>query len=369
MTHKLDIVGHFGTTFSYATVAAHLAERLMLSGRLGSIANLDPEWHSEHEVLRMHAMACPERSGHVLLVTPPYDYFEMYPQMYGRDRTAIFMSPNSRQLFVDYCKFGLALAPSTWCAHVTSSGLQDHVSDSDTQVDVIPLGVDDSLEETRRGRIERLRNRVRHMPTVVHLSTDQSWPGRKGTEQLLSAWATLPAGFGRLIVHVPPALHLPALRLVRDLEITDSVTVQLGEVRGGDQSDLQALFDQADLLVAPSRCEGFGIMLASSLVAGVPLLTTYETGQRDFLCKLPGWLGVPTDEWGPLVGEVGLAPTLNELALTEHLKVALEPAIRERMLSALAADDVPWEDYTWRRASRATAGLLMQWLDREDRPT
>lgn len=378
----IDLVGHFGTTFSYATVASSIAERLMLAGMLGRVTNLDADWHKAHEVLRMHAMAFrdAEQGSHVLVVSVPHHYLDAFPQMYGRGNSAIFMSPNTDALSEEHAgtcaKFGLALAPSEWCAATTRAALFDMSVDADgivdTAVSVVSLGVADELLDRRKQRIERLRSRLslpQNWISVLHMSTDQSWPGRKGTEELLFAWNALYGGKGRktkgqLVLHIPPALRPEVLRRVRELEIEESCKIVIGELHGGDE-DLVSLLDEADLVVAPSRCEGFGIMFASALVAGVPLVCTYATGQRDFLFKLPGWMALPTDERAELAGEVGLAPTISPHLLAAGLRLAMQEDVRRELL-VLLSRDVDWEAYTWRSASRRFAERLTEWIARED---
>lgn len=371
MSRRIDIVGHFGTTFSYATVASQVALQLMRAGRLGRVTNLDPAWHEEHTALCGHAtayLASHDQGSHVFVVTAPEDYLLAFPSVYGRERSGIFVSPNTDSFAPEHAQtcgaFGLAVAPSEWCADVVYRAFEK--ADVTTDVTIAPLGVDDRVEARRRQTIQALVERSGQRLRVLHLSTDQVWPGRKGTEELLAAWAIL---FGKegsdtpahLTVHVPPSLRGQALYRVRDLEIDESCDVVCGAEYGASPHQM---FRDVDLVVAPSRCEGFGIMLLTSLVAGVPLLTTYVTGQRDFLRELPGWIGVPTDAPAPLVGEVGFAPTVHPHVLAAHLRYALGADVRHQMLEGLATD-MEWHERTWWPASCSFCELLIEWLDRE----
>jgi len=378
----IDVVGHFGTTFSYATVGSEVALALLRDRRLGHVTNLDPSWHPAHERLRLHAQRrlsqSPSPGSAVFIVAAPNEYLAAFCDMYGRERSIIFVSPNTNALALEHAqtcaRFGAAIAPSEWCAAVVNAALLR--LGADTHVSVLPLGADPVLMEEREVVIGRLYSRMtqgEHRPRVLHLSTDQSWPGRKGTEELLHAWALLFGGQGLdggadLVVHVPPSLRAQALHMTRDLEIDESCTVVCGEMHGGVET-LPQLFENADLVVTPSRCEGFGIMLLSTLVAGVPLLTTYETGQRDFLATLPGWMGIPCDPLQPLAGETGLAPVVNRSILADHLAIALQLDVRLRLLDALERSDTNWRSWTWRRASRKFSELLCELLDREDERT
>lgn len=362
MSTVLDIVGHFGTTFSYATVASKVAEHLRERGKLGSVANLDPEWHEAHHSLREHCSR--ESNGsHVFVVSTPQHYFDAFPGTYGRENAAIFMSPNTDTISEEHARvceaFGAAVVPSEWCRRSVLNGLGDRADSVETLV--VPLGADDSLAETRGDRIQRLRWRLldrRHVAVAVHVSTDQSWPGRKGTVELLEAWALLDAP-RKLIVHVPPGMAQAVYDEALGFDIVESIDIRVGGVRGSDPESLRSLYDEADLFVAPSRCEGFGIMICGAQVAGVPTVTTYATGQVDFLQSSTGFVATPVGEPEELHGEVGLAPTVPVAQLASRLRMALRADTRWWMLGGM---DTGQDDWTWRRSGGEFADKLLEWM-------
>jgi len=355
----IDVVGHFGTTFSYATVASNVAAALLERGLLGSVVNMDPEWHDAHAGLRRDGSG---QGSHVAVFTAPFHYIDAYPQMYG-DRSAIFMSPNTDQLSEEHAKtcaaFGLALAPSAWCEATVHRALPD------MPVAVLPLGVEPGYAAERPERVARLLSRVWNPPHVLHFSTDQFWPGRKGTWELLWAWRLLERDGlllgARLTLHVPPALQADAMYRVRDLHLEASVSVVTGATRGSPHAPLLALLEEADLVLAPSRCEGFGMMLLASLVAGVPLVCTYVTGHADFLAEARGWLGIPTAHTAPLAGEEGAAPRVDGGAVAQALSVALRAEARQALLSPLLRDDIARDWGTWNEAAPLWAERLEEW--------
>lgn len=352
----VDIVGHFGTEFSYATVASNVARALDERGLLGIVSNLDPKWHPSHRRIADRTMR--GHGTHVLLFTPPHHYLDAYAKTYGRDRSAIFMSPNTDTLADEHAmtcaSFSLALCPSSWCRMVVERSVPE------IETEVVPLGVDRQLwsEADMIARIERLQTQM--PPTVLHLSSDQFWPGRKGTEELLQAWAMGGLGhFARLVVHVPPALSVRATYLIRQLDIDTSVQLVVGGTHGGADALRQAIAE-ADLLVAPSRCEGFGIMLLSALYAGLPLLSTYNTGHADFLRGLHGgWLGVPTRETAALPGEAGMAPVVEPESLAAALNVAVTPYALLRVLSTNKLRGS--EELTWETRALEWADVIETW--------
>lgn len=55
-------------------------------------------------------------------------------------------------------------------------------------------------------------------------------------------------------------------------------------------SDLKSLYQQCDVLVAPSCAEGFGLPLAEAMLSGLPVIVTGWSGQLDFCNSENAWL-------------------------------------------------------------------------------
>lgn len=53
------------------------------------------------------------------------------------------------------------------------------------------------------------------------------------------------------------------------------------------QQELAEIFQEADLVIMPSRSEGFGLSALEGLSAGLPILVTWDSGLAQALCKLP----------------------------------------------------------------------------------
>lgn len=320
----IGIVGHFGTLYSYATVAGRVAEALHAHGMLAGCQNLDPEWHPRWA----HLGRSIEGATHIFLVTAPHHYVAGYAGLVGRERAAIFVSPNTDRLDDEHgntiSEFGLAVAPSRFCAQTTARW------SAPDAVTVLPLGspISSSFHKADRAYGAPVR--------VIHFTSDQAWPSRKGTEVLLEAWAKRRPGVeATLTIHGPPSLQKSALYMIADLEIDETVTYEPSGRYGTTDDELMALYGQADLIVAPSRSEGFGMMMLAALAARVPLLTTCNTGHAEFLGLRPGaWLPIPTPTSGPIAFECGDAPIVEVPALAEALSLALTPFAREWMMNA-----------------------------------
>jgi glycosyltransferase involved in cell wall biosynthesis len=311
----INVVGHFGSTFSYATVASALARRLRRDGLLGRVINLDDRWAPAHRDLAAEST----HGTHVIVMSTPRHYFDAFVTEYGRDRSAIFACPNTDNLSKEYAetcaKFGVAIVPSTWCEDTV------RLCSSPGEIVRLALGVEDIYVDldVKEGASS---NRV------YHFSTDQWWPGRKGTEELLEAWklALKRNLFERaytLHLHVPQALESTVQYKLADLGLMRSVVVEVAEERGSTDAALAECMAKAVAVVQPSRCEGFGMMFLAALVAGVPLIATPVTGQRDFMLTTPGWLGVPIGGLDPVASEEGLAPSIDPEALALTLATGL----------------------------------------------
>ena len=57
-----------------------------------------------------------------------------------------------------------------------------------------------------------------------------------------------------------------------------------------NDSQIKSLYEQSDLLVAPSRGEGFGLPIAEAMLLGIPVITTNWGGQVDFANPKTSWL-------------------------------------------------------------------------------
>ena len=359
----LDIYGHFGTTYSYATVGANVARAMWKKGSLGTVYNLDPAWHPSFADLRADA----ERSTptHVLVFAPPNHYIDAIAKGYEKKRTALFVSPNTDTFIDEHAetamKFGRLFAPSVWCKCVVERSMEEAPSAMVPRVVTLPLGVSSLYSE--------LATRVMHDPVVdpqiLHLTSDQAWPGRKGTEEMVQAWAITRKIYGtrgRLVIHAPQSLEISLRYLIEDNRIGDTVDVHVAPLRGATDAELVDEYAKADLIVLPSRAEGFGMMMLAALVARVPLLTTYATGQADFLAGAGGWMAVPSGHVGALEFEDGNAPVIDPDALAQALAVAAHSGTRMAMrATALWADAGPmWG--TWTAALPIWVGALSEWM-------
>lgn len=178
---------------------------------------------------------------------------------------------------------------------------------------------------------------------VVQLLTVATLSTRKGYDVLLDAlaqvrdlpWHLTCAGSHTL----QPQTAAAIVQQVRALDLDDRVAF-VGEVEG---AALDALYDEADLFVLPTRHEGYGMAVAEALAWGVPVLST-RTG------AIPSLVG---DRAGMIVRT---DVTSGHLALALRLMLAPLGLARYRAGAALRRADLP----TWDTAVTLMADALIR---------
>lgn len=126
--------------------------------------------------------------------------------------------------------------------------------------------------------------------TLLHVSS--CFP-RKGVDLLLAAYAQAFSD-GEPVQLVIKTFPNPHHRIEAELAQWRAGAPQAAPVTliNADLEDsaLRALYQRAQVLVAPSRGEGFGLPLAEAMLHGVPVVTTGFGGQRQFCNEQTAWL-------------------------------------------------------------------------------
>lgn len=126
------------------------------------------------------------------------------------------------------------------------------------------------------------------------------WAGtfgvRKGAHHLLKAWRSLNPGI-QARLDVFGAMALPA-SLIQDLP--DSVRLS-GTV---PRSELYRHYFQADALIFPTLCDGFGMVVTEAFAQGLPVITTDRAGAADLVRHGENGLIVPAGDSDALVEAV-----------------------------------------------------------------
>lgn len=226
------------------------------------------------------------------------------------------------RFFSDWCEKIVCVSKSVYDFHSQRSGLTaEHYT-------VIPNGI--AVDEFTRD--EESRRRLR---SQWGLSDDQplaAFVGRldeqKGIETLLGAMSHLGAQGNP--VHLVIAGDGPKHRVVENF-------IRHGEGGGHCQSlgfvdDVRAVLSAADMLVMPSRWEGFGLAAAEAMAAGLPVVATRVAGIRDV---------VVDGETGLLVGcddVVALSQAVEKLTENAELRKRLGQAGQKRIVENFSID-------------------------------
>lgn len=376
----IDVVGHFGSQLSFATVSQQVVLGLLKHDALGSITNLDDKFLSEELA---HRVARP-RGAKVIVVSDPRDHLvDALVGEYGWENVALFVCPNTDRLGAERIrscrKVGRIYTPSYYCFDAITDALNEKGPLGSSRVRsaeayVMALGVDEEFANNRRERVGKRSGEAR---SYLHVTTDTFWPGRKGTEQLIEAWKIareIDGSASSLTIHCLTSLYPTVYQELGDHGLVDDVTLIAGPTRGSTSAELLELFKRHDILVAPSRSEGFGIMPLSALASGMPVLTTAGTGQDEYLygdLPLSGWMQLPTAGVGSLNGEEGYAPVVHvdQLALSLVASRPLVDVLAAEAGYGKADDDEEPRQigarWSWSARREEWAQSLIEWSKEE----
>lgn len=124
---------------------------------------------------------------------------------------------------------------------------------------------------------------------------------------------------------------------------------------------LKGLYEQCQVLVAPSRAEGFGLPLAEALLSGLAVLATGWSGQLDFLRDDPESLidyqFARASSHLPVFDSVWAEPSISDLA--DKMRRAVEEPVARRA-PRVGALQSRLQDFTWRAVAQRTTAAAAQ---------
>lgn len=143
--------------------------------------------------------------------------------------------------------------------------LNDELEDSNQRTE-------DRGQRSADSIIQNSKFKIQNLPTRTALFVGRIYPV-KGLPLLVDAWARIrPAGWKIKIVGPDEAGHLAEVEaLVRKSGLEDAFEFT-GALEG---DDLRSAYQSADLLIAPSHTENFGMAIAEAMSHRLPVITTH----------------------------------------------------------------------------------------------
>lgn len=183
---------------------------------------------------------------------------------------------------------------------------------------------------------------------VSFVGVNDSNPSRKGIPELLTAWQMFASNHPDAVLYLHTAMHgnIPVNgaiggvkidHLMNSLNLNDNQVkmVDQFEYRTGIQtSKVAAIMAASDVVVLPSRGEGFGLPLIEAQAVGTPVITTKFAAQQELVKA--GWMVEGESEWSYQDSFV-LKPGI--LSLVEALENAYEQR-NNKHLRQIAAEGV-----------------------------
>ena len=173
----------------------------------------------------------------------------------------------------------------------------------------VPLAVDTNVFFPQdRAKARRALGFDDHQFIAAFVGVNDSNPSRKGIPELLMAWQMFhrehPDALLYLHTGVNGNLPLNSIGGVQIDVLMQTLALNPQSIRfpdqikyrmGHEQADVARLYAAADVLVAPSRGEGFGLPIVESQSCGCPVITTDFAAQAELV--FGGWKIGGSLEW------------------------------------------------------------------------
>ncbi|MDX9786208.1 MAG: glycosyltransferase [Desulfobacterales bacterium] len=189
--------------------------------------------------------------------------------------------------------------------------------------------------------------------TFLHVSS--CFP-RKGVDVLLKAFAqnfTAKDGVG-LVIKTFPNIHntLDAQIAAVKKAFPNMPPIDIIDRDLSDQ-EMADLYTRCDVLVAPSRGEGFGLPMAEAMAYKLPVITTAYGGQSDFCTEETSWLVdfsfQPAKSHMGLFDSVWMEPDVDHLGrLMREVRYATPAQLQPRIDAAARRIE---SEFTWDRCA------------------
>lgn len=179
---------------------------------------------------------------------------------------------------------------------------------------------------------------------------------RKGPDALLEAWgcAFTESDDVCLVIKTFPNPHN---RIHEQLSALRDRYPNIGQVivieDDMPNTDLKALYERCQVLVAPSYAEGFCLPIAEAMLSGIPAITTGWSGQMDFCTPENSWLidyhFEQADTHFKLLPSVWAEINVN--ALAKAMREAHQTSVERRREMALNGRELLLSEFSWNKVA------------------
>jgi glycosyltransferase involved in cell wall biosynthesis len=169
-------------------------------------------------------------------------------------------------------------------------------------------------------------------PYVLFLSRIHE---KKGIHELLRVWGQLPCRDWDLVLAGPDE---------QCIMVSNTLPDRVRYVGSVDGAAKARLLSQASLFVLPTHSENFGVVVAESLLAGVPVITTYGAPWQSLQTNNCGW-------WIPM----------SEPTLLSTLSAAMQLPPAERRAMGQRGQQLAQREFGWPRIASEMAAVY-EWI-------
>ena len=251
----------------------------------------------------------------------------------------------------------LIFVPSSWGKSV----LIDH-GIAEEQIEVVPEGVDPAkFHPLVRGSYKN------HQDEIYRVLVVSKFEERKGFPELLEGYAK---AFGndptaKLVLKSDSLymISLPNNAYQNNIAELQSQVERAGisnvAYLNGNLSDenLAHLYNACDLLLFPSRAEGWGLPLIEAIATGMPVATTYYSGHTEFLEPIRDKVGLINHQLISTNEDNGVWARATADDIASRL-IEMRDRNRDYLTKALGASAVMRSDYTWQRAAERSVRII-----------
>lgn len=340
---------------SQARVTAGFRRVLEAEGMLEGFCNLD-----ELQPSKLGATA------HTALFTGPLPLLYKMKLNAKHERRLVMVAPNSSEIG-RWTKEALEefathlLTPSHWARDV----LMKHLPQ--LPVAVVPHGLDEDFGVPIDPEMDASSLRAPDDQRIFAMHLSSSELQRKGTRELIEAWKQL---YGSVIA------EQSGLTVVLERGALDGMRTLLQEARGYrvhaidrlgpmgtglPPTAMAQLYHSCQLIIQPSRGEGFGMVPLEARACGTPVVATVCTGHSQHMNRVtPGVVAIEHGELEPIDDMPGaVAPAVTVDAIKTSLELAYRNWRDVSHTSRLHREEV-LKQWRWE-------AVLKNWIESEKR--